>query len=82
MPKAPTYYLYGETKIHSMSEITTKKSRGEDWEWRTVVVGRKKEEVLLNREPGTDEWYDSDGNEARITRKMKRKPIQTYPLYD
>ena len=82
MPKAPTYYLYGEIKIHSMSEITTETKRGEDWEWRTVIIGRKKEEVLLNREPGTDLWYDSDGNEARITSKMKKKPIHTYPLYD
>lgn len=77
-----TLYLYGETKIHSKSEISNENSHGKDWEFMTVVIGRKKEEVLLNREPGTDLWYDSDGNEARIMSKKRRKPIQTYHLYD
>jgi hypothetical protein len=74
-------YLYGESKIHEKSEITTEKSHGEDWEFMTVTHGRKKEQTLLNREPGTDDWYDSDGNLASI-RQTKKKPIKTYSKYD
>ena len=74
-------YLYGTSKIHSKSEVTTEITRGESWEYMTVVHGRKREETLLNREPGTDVWYDSDGDEANI-RGLKKKPIQTYPKYD
>jgi hypothetical protein len=70
-------YLYGDLKIHSQSDITTE----DDWEFKTVVCGRRKESVQLNREPGTDVWYDDCGNEARITVK-KLKPIRTSSFYD
>jgi hypothetical protein len=70
-------YLYGEIKIHSQTDITIE----DDWEWKTVTCGRKKEEILLNREPETDTWYDENGNEANITKK-KKKAIKSYSIYD
>ena len=72
-------YIWGERRVISQSEVRVENNRGEPWEWKDVEV--KGEKILLNRELGTDVWYDELGNEVYFTSK-KRKVIKTYSKYD
>jgi len=75
-------YLFGDFKINKISDITQVDEKDGTYEYVTVLIGRKNEEVDLWREEGTDEWYDENSNATGSLHRPKRKIINNLPYYD